>query len=90
MTEDLRQLINRQPFSRGGVPENPSPVSQAKVEKVMGMAGESHVEMEQRVVEQSAYPFQEGDTVAVTEGPYKGFAGQVRVIRWMGRSHLHR
>jgi transcription antitermination factor NusG len=55
----------------------PAPMPQKDVDEIMAEAGESHIEMEERLAAKPDFPFAEGDFVNVTAGPYMGFAGQV-------------
>ena len=56
-------------------------MSDRQLETIFAAMNEEEDLMKQRVVEKPDFPFEEADVVAVTDGPYKGFSGQVGAQR---------
>ena len=54
----------------GGM-DNPSPVKQSEVNRMLGNAEETEI------VNEVAIPFEVNDTVKVTDGPFNGFSGVI-------------
>eukprot|EP00959_Pyramimonas_sp_CCMP1952_P470213 9496263-Pyramimonas_sp.AAC.2 len=56
----------------------PLPMPDAQLRTIFAAINEEQDLMEKRVEAKLVFPFEEGDVVTVTDGPYKGFSGQVR------------
>jgi len=71
----LRNIPNVLGFLSGGkTTVKPKPVSQAEVNKLVGLASESEVRAA------SAVTFLVGESVKVTDGPFSGFKGVVQEV----------
>ena len=57
----------------GGM-DNPSPVKQSEVNRMLGNAEETEI------VNEVAIPFEVNDTVKVTDGPFNGFSGVIEEV----------
>ena len=57
----------------GGL-DNPSPVKQSEINRMLGNAEETEIENE------VAIPFMVNETVKVTEGPFNGFSGVIEEV----------
>jgi len=57
----------------GGL-DNPSPVKQSEINRMLGTAEETEIENE------VAIPFEVNETVKVTEGPFNGFSGIIEEV----------
>ena len=58
----------------GGL-DNPSPVKQADINRILGSAEESTIE-----VAEVAVPYNVDDAVKVTDGPFSGFSGIIEAV----------
>ena len=58
----------------GGL-DNPSPVKQADINRILGSAEESTIE-----VSEVAVPYNVDDAVKVTDGPFSGFSGIIEEV----------
>ena len=58
----------------GGL-DNPTPIRQSEVNRILGNAEESAVE-----TAELAIPFSVDETVKVTEGPFSGFSGVIEEV----------
>ncbi|MGI6231328.1 MAG: transcription termination/antitermination protein NusG [Prevotella sp.] len=68
----LRNLTNCLGFL-GGL-DNPTPVPQSDINRMLGAAEETEIEAE------TSIPFYVGDTVKVTDGPFTGFEGIIEDV----------
>ncbi len=57
----------------GGM-DNPSPVKQSDINRMLGTAEETEIENEVNI------PFEVNETVKVTEGPFNGFSGVIEEV----------
>ena len=57
----------------GGL-DNPSPVKQSEINRMLGNAEETEIENEVNI------PFEVNETVKVTEGPFSGFSGVIEEV----------
>ena len=57
----------------GGM-DNPSPVKQSEINRMLGNAEETEI------VNEVAIPFEVNDTVKVTDGPFNGFSGVIEEV----------
>ena len=73
VAHDLRFMPNVLGFL-GGL-DNPTPVRQSEVNRILGNAEESAVE-----TAEMAIPFSVDETVKVTEGPFSGFSGVIEEV----------
>jgi len=55
----------------------PLPMPDRQLKNIFAAMNEEQDLMEKRVEAKPDFPFEEGDIVTVTDGPYKGFSGQV-------------
>ena len=73
MAHTLRFMPNVLGFL-GGL-DNPSPVKQADINRILGSAEESTIE-----VAEVAVPYNVDDAVKVTDGPFSGFSGIIEEV----------
>jgi transcriptional antiterminator NusG len=59
----------------GGM-DNPSPVRQADINRIMGTAEDTAI----RTTEESSVPFMVDESVKVTDGPFNGFSGIIEEV----------
>ena len=57
----------------GGL-DNPSPVKQSEINRMLGNAEETEIENE------VSFPYEVNETVKVTEGPFSGFSGVIEEV----------
>jgi transcriptional antiterminator NusG len=57
----------------GGL-DNPSPVKQSEINRMLGNAEETEIENEESI------PYEVNETVKVTEGPFSGFSGVIEEV----------
>ncbi|RRD02159.1 transcription termination/antitermination protein NusG [Prevotella sp. OH937_COT-195] len=57
----------------GGL-DNPSPVSEAEVNRMLGIADDTEIQ------EEVIIPYLVGDAVKVTDGPFSGFSGNIEEV----------
>ena len=58
----------------GGM-DNPSPVKQSEINKILGTAEETVIR-----IEETAVPFNVDEAVKVTDGPFSGFSGVIEEV----------
>lgn len=73
---DIASLIRFMPNVLGflGGTDNPSPVRQSEINRMLGNAEETQIEEEVEV------PYLVNDTVKVTDGPFSGFSGVIEEV----------
>ena len=76
MVGDVAHTLRFMPNVLGflGGMDNPSPVKQSEINRMLGKAEETEIQ------EDVTFPYLEGDTVKVTDGPFSGFSGIIEEV----------
>ena len=76
LTGDIASLIRFMPNVLGflGGTDNPSPIRQAEINRMLGTAEETNI------VEETDIPYEVNETVKVSDGPFSGFSGVIEEV----------